>query len=622
MTRAKARTLVRMVGARVEEDGVLVPSGSVMCADSFAYRLIEPVVAKPGVQRVRAAVCERADADEGTLAQPTVAMAHLLVASLRGSAQWDDIDALQREVTTLESIHAAYDGAGGSELPPCVPRPIETFEYRRDADSSQQQQQVALRVHASELPPESELLSDLISRRGWRASAAQLESLVEQLLAGVQQLSLLSPPVIVQNIGPSNLLVSLPEKSPSKLRLCLRDLSMASSSLAPLSADVRDYLESHSDSVYIAPEVHQNFVTRSDSGTASVAADLYSVGATILFILLGRDPSSPTSPLSPPPELAAAKQRSASNLRRVVSVVEALLKPQPLRVESAEAALALLHGKSEAAASQEQSLVRKTHAGGVLDRKVGDAVASLVADRGDWQSGGVRDISDALDVSAGRIALLLGPRELDDLSESDVRAAAQREAVTLGGFALAWNGIVGAWTLSAIASGGVAALFSIPFWLAGADVSRKAFRAAKRASGSQSAQALPSADSSALNRALVPSGSSAGSEELLVVDTAQRRVIVRGGDSKDGIELSASDIDGALRVDVSRDALCVAPGVYVGRQLSTSQQVRLGKLIHRALSLNGAAPTAPRTPFDDDLDDRRYRGQFGGFAPGRDDNWP
>ncbi len=44
-----------------------------------------------------------------------------------------------------------------------------------------------------------------------------------------------------------------------------------------------------------------------------------------------------------------------------------------------------------------------------------------------------------------------------------------------GSFALAWNAFVAVWTVSALASGGLLfALFSAPFWLAGAQLAKGA----------------------------------------------------------------------------------------------------------------------------------------------------
>ena len=45
-----------------------------------------------------------------------------------------------------------------------------------------------------------------------------------------------------------------------------------------------------------------------------------------------------------------------------------------------------------------------------------------------------------------------------------------------GAFAIAWNAFVAFWTVSALAGGGVLfALFSLPFWAAGAQLVKQAF---------------------------------------------------------------------------------------------------------------------------------------------------
>ena len=49
-------------------------------------------------------------------------------------------------------------------------------------------------------------------------------------------------------------------------------------------------------------------------------------------------------------------------------------------------------------------------------------------------------------------------------------------SVATGTFAIAWNAFVAFWTISALAGGGVLfALFSLPFWAAGASLLRQAF---------------------------------------------------------------------------------------------------------------------------------------------------
>ncbi len=48
-------------------------------------------------------------------------------------------------------------------------------------------------------------------------------------------------------------------------------------------------------------------------------------------------------------------------------------------------------------------------------------------------------------------------------------------SLSTGAFALAWNGFVAFWTISALAGGGILfALFSIPFWLAGGSLLKSA----------------------------------------------------------------------------------------------------------------------------------------------------
>ncbi|MDB9312149.1 ankyrin repeat domain-containing protein [Spirulina sp. CS-785/01] len=119
-------------------------------------------------------------------------------------------------------------------------------------------------------------------QQGWRATPTEIRQITEQLLTVLTYLHQLSPPVIHRDIKPHNLILK------DKGKIFLVDFGSVQntyqSTLARSSTVVGTY-------GYMAPE---QFIGKAVPGT-----DLYSVGATLLFLLTHRSPSEfPTDRLT------------------------------------------------------------------------------------------------------------------------------------------------------------------------------------------------------------------------------------------------------------------------------------------------------------------------------------
>jgi hypothetical protein len=177
-------------------------------------------------------------------------------------------------------------------------------------------------------------------------------------------------------------------------------------------------------------------------GAATPASDLYALGATLLFLATGR------APAAFPLDRLRVDLSSAMLAPRLRAVVEGLLEPDAADRLSADEAAALLAGGAPRprGAAVGGSLFggrRAAAARGAPRRPAGSRVR--VSRRG------------------ATLEVDIPPARLD------------AEALSTGSFALVWNAFVAVWTVSALAGGGLLfALFSVPFWIAGAGMGRQA----------------------------------------------------------------------------------------------------------------------------------------------------
>lgn len=407
---------------------------------------------------------------------------------LRSVSGWATVDLFRREAELLSSV-----------AHPRIPAYIDTFaaepgsrspdssgdsgdtdgDDRVGGDSGDRGELTYVLVQAA--APGVSL--DRLLRGGGRLGAAEVVTLLRQLLDVADYLGGLSPPVVHRDIKPANVMVALGPPVPSgrhvlggsdatcaggegSLSAMLVDWGSVTAGWAADPSDGGDGGSGADGSVgggsaptvagtfgYMAPEQLR--------GPVDGRADLYAIGATVLAAMTGVAPGSlPSARLRV--DVAAALPGDASSPTRaaLVDVLQTLLEPAPEdRYPTAAAALAAL----------DSALTRPSS---VLSRRAGGwaTVAPTVA------------VVDGRDAAAPRLPA--APRRppdttvvVDRNSNSltiTIPSTVSGALVSTAAFTAVWGLAVGAFTASAAAAAApVAALFSIPFWVAGGDLTRK-----------------------------------------------------------------------------------------------------------------------------------------------------
>jgi len=165
---------------------------------------------------------------------------------------WQDLRLLEREAETLASISH-----------PAVPKLYERFEYTAPEGCY-------TCLVLEYIPGES--LFQLVQRDG-PFDVSRVRELADEILTILQALHALAPPVIHRDLKPENLIVREEDG-----RICLVDFG----SVRATGAERRT-LTVVGTFGYMAPEQF--------SGEAGIAADLYGLGATVLFALSGQPPA-------------------------------------------------------------------------------------------------------------------------------------------------------------------------------------------------------------------------------------------------------------------------------------------------------------------------------------------
>jgi hypothetical protein len=379
--------------------------------------------------------------------------------ALREQSTWKALELFEREAKVLKNLSH-----------PSIPDYVDYFEI----DTAEDRKFCLVQRVAPGTTLES------LVDGGWRPSETEVEDVARQLLEVLSYLGSLRPPVVHRDVKPSNVLL---DRATGEVSL----VDFGATADAVVSEALASGMGKGMGSTmvgtfgYCAPEQMIGGVTP--------VSDLYSAGATILFLLAGRSPASlPQSRLKV--NFRGAVQIENPRLERVVAT---LMEPSP-------------EDRFQTAADAIEALV-STRGGIMGGRNFRGARLASDDDDGDFATadgvpGSTWDDFDAAPApgprapagtsSRGRGLDATRPRRRTK-KPANSRVIVEREgktkllivippagltanAAATGGFAILWNSIVATWTVSALAGGGILfAAFSIPFWLAGGGVAKMAY---------------------------------------------------------------------------------------------------------------------------------------------------
>jgi hypothetical protein len=306
--------------------------------------------------------------------------------------------------------------------------------------------------------------------RGWRADEKEVARIAKELLTILQYLGSRRPAVVHRDVKPSNIVI---EGGKTGGRVFLVDFggvqAVAATGGMPGSTVIGTY-------GFMAPEQFR--------GAAQPASDLYGLGATVLFMLSGRPPSAF------PVDRLRLDLSSVAMGPVLEALVEGLLEPVLEDRLTAEEALNVITGKGfRKSANAARGGV---NGGGGARKRSGGAVGGSIfrnsnGGNNNYSSSNSRESPAFIEPrqSSGNTGLSLrkppgsriqvkkkGPRLEIDIPP----ARFDGNTAATGGFAIAWNAFVAFWTVSALAGGGILfALFSVPFWFAGASLLKQSF---------------------------------------------------------------------------------------------------------------------------------------------------
>jgi len=357
---------------------------------------------------------------------------------LRRLGGWKSLDLFRREAEVLASV-----------AHPAIPAYIDAW-----ADESPGGDLTYCLVQ-SRAPGVS--LQALLGRAG-RLGAPEVVALLRQLLGVADYLGALAPPVVHRDVKPENVVVALgaPAATGSAgatdLSAVLVDWGSVTAGWSATDGDG----DGGGGGVGGAPTMVGTFGYMAPEqlrGAVDSRSDLYAIGATVLAALVGADPSTlPSTRLRVNVDAAVPPSPSAAR-RALVAVVQRLVEPAPEdRYPTAAAALAALDGALAAPPPPPPPLVYAGAAAAAAAR--GGRPPPLVPRR-------PPDTSVIVERDAASLTLV-------------IPASVSGALVSTASFTAVWGVAIGAFTASAVAAAApVAALFSVPFWVAGGDMARK-----------------------------------------------------------------------------------------------------------------------------------------------------
>lgn len=440
--------------------------------------------------------------------RPDGSLVALKVLQLRELKNWKALTLFEREAKTLSGLSH-----------PAIPEYVDSFEIETAGD-------VKYCLVQRIAPGKS--LQDLVDS-GWRPTEKEVEAIAEQLLEVTEYLGSLRPPVVHRDIKPGNVLL---DRASGKVSLvdfgATADAAVTAAAAADFEGDGSRSWSMGSTMIgtfgYAAPEQMMGGVTAS--------SDLYSVGATLLFILSGRSPST------------FGSTRLKINFRgavtidnpRLEAVLARLLEPSPEdRFEEARQALDFLRtgsfkkksskyggvGGRESGANfrgrqwerEEEERLRKVaelewaeaneqlpwykRKTETVENPDYDGFGRWVEDE-DGNETWEEDESPTMEVSPmakfrNEVSTTSRAPRRRLKKPAGTKVQVEREGKTkllvivpptglngaalgLGSFAVVWNSFIAFWTVSAFAGAGLLfASFSLPFWLVGGGMVKEVY---------------------------------------------------------------------------------------------------------------------------------------------------
>ncbi|KAG2424567.1 hypothetical protein HXX76_014447 [Chlamydomonas incerta] len=361
--------------------------------------------------------------------------------SLRSLRDWKQLELFEREARTLESLSH-----------PGIPRYVDYFEEDDPSDRAFVLVQEVVNGKS---------LADML-RSGQRATEQEVVRIAGEMLGVLEYLSSLKPPVIHRDVKPDNIIL---EGGAWGGRVYLVDFGgvQAVANAGELSGIGSTIVGTFG---YMAPEQFR--------GAAEPASDLYGLGATLLYLLSGQPPGS-----FPQERMrinwraglgASAARALEAGCPGLAGVLDGLLEPLAEdRLTAAEARLLLAGKPLDRAGRASSGFARKRAA----QRAPMPPPASIQEAYMQQVMGNAMRPPAPVSKPAGtRVELERTRTRLDIVIPP--RGFTADTAFT-GVFAVAWNAFVAFWTVGALASGGLLfALFSAPFWFAGAQLAKGA----------------------------------------------------------------------------------------------------------------------------------------------------
>ncbi|MGK7895824.1 MAG: serine/threonine protein kinase, partial [Xenococcus sp. (in: cyanobacteria)] len=223
--------------------------------------------------------------------------------SLKQLDDWKQVELLQREALVLTNLE--HSG---------IPKYLDYFDIESEKDK--------VFYLVQELIVGQSLFQLIES--GWHATELEVKQIAEQILSILDYLHSLKPPVIHRDIKPQNLILN------DEGKVFLEDFGAVQNIYYNILLKGSTVVGTYG---YIAPEQFR--------GKAEPATDLYSLGATLLYLLTHR------SPTELPQNNLKIDFRSQVNISEsFVEWLEKILEPDPEdRFSSAQASFSELHKK-------------------------------------------------------------------------------------------------------------------------------------------------------------------------------------------------------------------------------------------------------------------------------------